>query len=311
MTVCIAAICKAVTEGNMIVGASDRLITYGDTEYEQAEPKILQLASNTVALISGSPEDHVTIRSRTLARTALLINPTVEQIAGAYADEFATLRRQRAEKRYLIPLGLSAWTFLNNQTNLAPETARKLMEQLAEEDLDSAAIITGVDQFGAHIYGVDDPGEATCYDLDGWAAIGSGWRHADLQFISDKYHRDWPFDEAFLLAYLAKKKADITPGVGTSTDLFWIVPGPGGYVLLPPEAEIVTLVRGLHDEIEKKATELGNTARKKIREYVQSELEKQRPSVGQEQLEEVTPQSGGDDNPQAVRKRLKKGQSED
>jgi hypothetical protein len=180
-------------------------------------------------------------------KTSLLTSPTVAQIAEAYAGEFANLRRERAEKKYLTPLGLSTSTFLNNQTNLAPALAQKLMEQLSSEDLDSAAIVTGVDQLGAHIFVVDDPGEAVCYDLDGWAAIGSGWRHADLQFISDKYNTNCPFDEAFLLVYLAKKKADITPGVGTSTDLFWIVDGPNGYVLFLPEAEIVQLVQRLHD----------------------------------------------------------------
>ena len=48
MTVCIAAI-----SGMAIIGASDRLVTYGDTEYEQSSPKILELASNTVVLTSG------------------------------------------------------------------------------------------------------------------------------------------------------------------------------------------------------------------------------------------------------------------
>jgi hypothetical protein len=57
MTGCIAAIC-VWTGSNMIIGASDRMVTFGDVEYEQPHPKILRLASHTVALTSGPSNHH-------------------------------------------------------------------------------------------------------------------------------------------------------------------------------------------------------------------------------------------------------------
>jgi 20S proteasome alpha/beta subunit len=291
MTVCIAAI-STFQGTNVIVGASDRLVTYGDVEYEQSDPKILRLASHTVALIAGSPEDHTTIFQRSLPRISLLMSPTVEQIASIYADEFANLRRLRAERRHLWPLGLSMWTFLSNQTNLSPDASSRLADLLESERLNSSAIIAGADQFGAHIYVVRDPGEARCHDLDGWAVIGSGHRHADLQFIVEKYHPRWELVDAFLMTYLAKKKADITPGVGAATDLFWITPGDQ-YSLLEPDAPIVVQVRKLHESIEKQAKSQVERAKGKIREWAKHTISEENKPKGQQQIETETAGGAG------------------
>jgi len=285
MTVCIAAICTYQGVG-VIVGASDRLVTYGDVEYEQSDPKILRLASHTVALIAGSPADHTTIVQRSRLRISLLMSPTVEQIANIYADEFANLRRFRAERKHLWPVGLSIWTFLSNQTSLSPDASSRLARLLENECLESSAIIAGADQFGVHIYVVSDPGEAQCCDLDGWAAIGSGCRHADLQFIVAKYHPRWEFEDAFLMTYLAKKKADITPGVGATTDQFWITPGDQ-YRLLEPDAPIVVQVQKLHERIEENAKREVEEARGSIREWVRNEISGNKPQ-GQQQIETET-----------------------
>jgi 20S proteasome alpha/beta subunit len=282
MTVCIAAICE-FQDQTMIVGAADRLITYDDTEFEQPHPKILQLASHTVALTSGNTADHVAIYLRVLARGVELGDrPTVAIIATLYAQEMANLRRAKAEQKHLIPLGLNVWTFLNKTTNLPPDVASDLSEKMAKEDLGIAAIIAGTDQFGAHVYLVEDPGEAICCDWEGWAVIGSGYRHADLQFIDDKYHRGCQFDEAFLLTYRAKKSADIATGVGKTTDLFWV--SGDGYRLLKPSTEIVRLVKKLHSDLEMAEKKQRTTAKKRIRRFVQGEIKKQ-PPAEQERLE--------------------------
>jgi 20S proteasome alpha/beta subunit len=298
MTVCIAAICDYGGQ-SVIVGASDRLVTFGDVEYEQFDPKILKLASHTVALIAGSPEDHMMIQQRSLPRIRLLTFPTVEQIANIYADEFANLRRLRAEKRYLWPLGLSIWSFLNSQINLNPTASSRLAGLLEDERLNSSAIITGADQFGAHVYVVADPGEATCYDLGGWAAIGSGRRHANLQFIEARYHPRVKFEDAFLMTYLAKKKADITPGVGASTDLFWITPGDQ-YRLLEQDAPIVVQVRDLHKSIEARTQELIESAKGQIREFVKNAISEETEPKGQQQIEARDAAASATVNPPTV-----------
>ena len=198
-----------------------------------------------------------------------------------------------------MPLGLSTSNFLNNQANLSPSVANRLLELLQKERLASQAIIAGTDQTGAHIYIVDDPGEATSYEMEGWAAIGYGERHADLQFISEKFHPGWPFDAAFLLTYLAKKKADITPGVGGSTDLFWIAPTEG-YRLLRSDEPIFKLVQELHRQIVENERSLGDAAKEEIREYVDGEISKQQATSGQQQIE-AADQAGSRDTAEVSR----------
>ena len=215
--------------------------------------------------------------------------PTVDQIAEAYAEEFALLRRQKAERKYLTPLGLTTWSSLNNQTNLTAAALHTLMEQLAEEDLRSEAIIAGVDQSGPHIYVVEDPGEAVCYDMDGWAAIGSGFRHADQQFIRSKYDRNWPMDATLLLTYLAKKKADITTGVGPQTDLFFIGSGAQNkYTLLESDSELVNLVQQLHADLEEQERELADNAKTKIRDFFNDLVKQAGQPAKQEQVDGAT-----------------------
>ena len=48
MTVCIGAISNP-----LVIVATDRMITSGDIQFEQQQPKIFTVARNTLALISG------------------------------------------------------------------------------------------------------------------------------------------------------------------------------------------------------------------------------------------------------------------
>src|SRR6266853_1595139 len=49
VTVCIAAIC----ENGKLIGASDRMLTAGDIQFEPQQSKLVQLTSSMVAMIAG------------------------------------------------------------------------------------------------------------------------------------------------------------------------------------------------------------------------------------------------------------------
>jgi hypothetical protein len=49
MTICVAAIC----EDNTIMGASDRMLTARDVQFEPPQPKIIPLTKSIVTMISG------------------------------------------------------------------------------------------------------------------------------------------------------------------------------------------------------------------------------------------------------------------
>jgi hypothetical protein len=92
-------------------------------------------------------------------------------------------------------------------------------------------IFTGVDESGAHTYQISENVDMCC-DPVGFAAIGSGGRHAESQFMLARHSRNATLDETLFLLYSAKKQSEVAPGVGEATDMFTIGPRKGSFTWL-------------------------------------------------------------------------------
>jgi hypothetical protein len=129
MTVCVAAVCNIRPgEPPFVVGASDRMITILDAEFEPRQTKQLRLASHTMGLFSGDMQVHAVVcpaTMRNLSRLGLT-HPQVKDIAEAYAEEFARYRRNQAERLYLTPVNLTVDTFITAGHTLDPNLASDL-----------------------------------------------------------------------------------------------------------------------------------------------------------------------------------------
>ncbi len=77
-------------------------------------------------------------------------------------------------------------------------------------------------------------GEIACYDSVGFAAIGYGRRHAESQFMFARYTSAARPTDAILLTYVAKKRAEVAPGVGMATDMF-IIASLGTNAFIDPQ----------------------------------------------------------------------------
>lgn len=64
MTVCIGAICTWNNQP-MIIGASDRMLTAGDIEFEPPQPKAVQITPHVISLIAGDSSAQATISANT------------------------------------------------------------------------------------------------------------------------------------------------------------------------------------------------------------------------------------------------------
>ena len=106
------------------------------------------------------------------------------------------------------------------------------MRQIRSERANVSTIICGTesDKTG-HIYSVDEFGRHSYKNSIGFAAIGDGAWHAQSQFMFAQYDPLWTFTRALLLTYIAKRRAEVTPGVGTQSDLFFIT--PQGFTFIP------------------------------------------------------------------------------
>ena len=132
MTVCVPAIC-----GNtMIFGASDRMITAGDIEFEPAQTKLWHLTSSIIALNAGEDmamlvdvlqnvQEEITRRVADEPSNWL----KVKVVADLYRHSFNKERLIRSGNEILAPLGLDHQSFLMNQKDMDKD----LITQLATE----------------------------------------------------------------------------------------------------------------------------------------------------------------------------------
>jgi 20S proteasome alpha/beta subunit len=228
VTVCIATFCQG-PQHSLIIGACDRMLTGELTEFEPRVSKIHHITPNIVALIAGD----------TAAQAAICVRVweakpnTVYEAAEAFSTELARHNRKQAERKILAPLGFTMRSFFDRQTHLSPEFVDEILRGIREERANVQTIICGTDHKGAHIYTVDDYGRLSYANSVGFAAVGDGAWHAQSQLMYAKYDQYWPFTRALLLTYMAKRRAEVTPGVGPDTDVFFIA--PQGFTFFQPE----------------------------------------------------------------------------
>ena len=291
VTVCIAAMCDEHT----ILGASDRMLTAGDVQFEPQETKLVQMTTSIVVMVAGDSGMQVEILQKVQADVKNRINLqpdnwlNVADVAALYRNYYNEARQARAANAILAPLGLNENTFVSRQKEMDSDFIKMVATELLHfvPPLVSA-IFTGVDNTGAHIY-VFHNSDLSCHDGVGFAAIGIGSWHAESQFMFAGHTRHRSFPETLLLTYSAKKRAEVSPGVGEATDMVMIGPRLGSYIIVGDHVlgELEKIYRGTQKR-EKAAALISNA---KVKKYVE-EL------VGEPPKEQAAiPSDGGGDSP--------------
>lgn len=221
MTICIGAICE---ERKRAIIISDRMITDEELsiEFEHQESKILPLSNNCVAVTSGSALFFQEILDPIIVKfngKSSKISEIVEEIAKSYSN----VRKKKIEELYFKPMNLTIENFNQYQTNLNERIIEGLGRMLEEFEFPGGLeiLVIGVDD-KAHIYLIDNPGISTLLDSIGWGSIGTGSPHAEYTFIANKYSTKLSFNQALYLTYQSKRRAEVAPGVGEDTDIYYI-----------------------------------------------------------------------------------------
>lgn len=284
VTVCIAAIC----EQNIILGAADRIITSGDIEFEPSEqvplPPVFKIAWITNSITAMTAGDSG-FQSEAIAyvRSAIwkqinakpAVWPNVRDAVDHYIRYYNWRKNRDAEQKFLLPLGLDRQSFLAKQKDMAPKVAARLTLEMIGYDVEYEVetIFTGVDETGAHIYQLMENVDMCC-DPVGFAAIGSGGRHAESQFMLARHSRNATFDETLFLLYSAKKQSEVAPGVGEATDLFAIGPQKGSFDWLGgtawPVPGVIDIgdLDEIYESAKRKREKTFGEAKKEIKGYV-------------------------------------------
>lgn len=143
------------------------------------------------------------------------------------------MKRKRAAQNILAPLGLTTESFLATQGTMNDKSVQEISNALIAFPMpQTASLIVGMDSSGPHIFVVVD-GNLSQADDVGFAAIGTGARHAESQLMLAKYAPTKSASAALALVHLAKSRAEVAPGVGSDTDLFVIGPQLGSNAPAP------------------------------------------------------------------------------
>ncbi len=199
MTVCVAARCT----GDIVLGASDRMLTAGDVQFEPDTAKMHPLTASIACMTAGDSSFQIEIlrEVKNVIDERVRREPDnwwlVRDVAYLYARVRNEIRRKRAEQTILLPLGLAHESFIARQKGMSDEFISKITKELINFDVpDVETIFAGVDTYGSHIYTVEND-KVRCHDSVGFAAIGIGYWHANSQFMLAGHNYEAPMPVTF------------------------------------------------------------------------------------------------------------------
>ena len=103
---------------------------------------------------------------------------------------------------------------------MVPPIAGGIDQQVMQFNLGIDLLIAGVDDEGAHLFSVYNPGGAVNdFAPIGFAAIGSGTLHATQSLIGFRHTSARDLHQTLFRVYASKRRAEVAPGVGSDTDL--------------------------------------------------------------------------------------------
>lgn len=231
MTVCTASLFAwnySQVEGEMDPGpafvvAADRMMTDPGLgiEYESSRFKGMAIGK-TMIFVSGDFTFHSEAIGLMLKGLPQSEAHPPEDVANALSEAIIKVRMGRAAKRHLLPLGLDEGIFSGQQPNVPPELVLRLSEAMHSERFDVEALVVGCIDNMAGLYRIDDLGVVTNHIDIGFLSIGIGGIHASAQFMFEPFNHAKSYFRALYSTFVAKKRAEVAPGVGPFTDMFRI-----------------------------------------------------------------------------------------
>jgi 20S proteasome alpha/beta subunit len=278
MTVCIAAIYN----NNAILGATDRMITSGDVEFEPSTSKIISLTNSIAVMTAGDgnlqeqilADAHAFVGKRVAANHKKWI-PVID-VANFYRDTYIKIRKDTIEREILGRYDLTYDTFTTRQKQLSEKILEEISEGINEFALpDIETIVTGVDESGSHIYSVIND-DVSFDDSTGFAAAGSGYSHALSHMMLSGHDPSTTEAKTLLTVHQAKKKAEVSPGVGEGTDMFVVGPGLGSLTIFEPSPElnIVKDLDGFYKKYKDELTKLDDSHETELQKYLSEIVER-------------------------------------
>ena len=201
------------------------MVTLGNfMEFEHTVPKMDRPSDTSVVMVAGDTLVG-TRMANDVCQQLRGSSPRIADIAAAMALQYTTARSQIAEQFFLIPRGLNWSAFYQNHAGFNPNITAMIDKSLADFNLGVELLVAGVDDQGAHIYYVGNPGQLDRQnDVIGYASIGSGGIHAVQSMVGFRHSPTDQLKETVFRVYASKRRAEAGVGVGIETDMAVITP---------------------------------------------------------------------------------------
>jgi 20S proteasome alpha/beta subunit len=248
MTIAIGALCNS---GKAVIVASDRMITgrYPPIEFEHNVSKVEPLGPSCVTATAGNALAHIEVFRSVRAKLYQLQAPPISAIVDGIKDAYQRERRRRTEEQILGPRGVTVEEFYQDYVRRwPPEVAVAIDRDIMQNEYGLDIIVAGVDDSGAHLYAIDDPGVSSCFDSFGYHAIGSGMTHAVVALTSGRVVPFTPLRQVLYYVYAAKRAAEAAPGVGDATDIVVVHQETGTPTVEPVQPEDMEVLRSAYEE---------------------------------------------------------------
>lgn len=214
MTVVAATICR---RRNAIVLAADRATVTGNPleemlplQFDSPISKIRILGDNIAVAVAGAVAQGQCI-------VDAVSGNTLASVAAALENGRAALRGQFIAEREQFDAVARAWIAVSQKAGMQ-DAAKQFIVKSMGWAVDF--LVAAVDAHGPHVCTITEASPRPLYfDTHGFAAIGGGAGKAvaSMSRWSVKIADDLP--TAVYAAFEAKREAELTPGVGTATDL--------------------------------------------------------------------------------------------
>jgi hypothetical protein len=253
------------------------MITSGDIEFEPDNlKKLFWFTPSMVAMWAGDAAFQIEVihRVNRVVQKRVVEQPenwwSVADVVDEYVSAWRAAKRKRAETEILAPIGLTFEKLLSGDHGLSDYMLNRLLTVVSEYRMRgeipgipyTETIIAGVDRSGggdgvvSHLYRLTDE-HYSCEDATAFAAIGSGAWHANSQLMLAKFDSSKNADEGLWRTYVAKRRAEVAPGVGEKgTNMFAMGPQLGMAAEIPQDWVAVLSQRYKKlTEAEKKASD--------------------------------------------------------
>jgi len=225
MTICVAAISAKNTNGEKYaIVASDRMVTLSlpSIEWEQNVSKTIKISDNCVAATAGSAIAFTEVLRNAKPQIEKLANNDIHAIVEIIRQNYQVQRMKKVEEEILAKIGLTLKNFYEANQVLSPQIVQTVIDAMAKFNYGLTILVAGVDNSGPHVYRIDNPAKADCFDAIGYCAIGSGDLHSLTTFIANDYDPNLDLNHICAMTFESKKRSEKAQGVGTKSDLFII-----------------------------------------------------------------------------------------